>query len=132
MEAMEGDDKSPSPQQQEQQEISNTTPSSTPSTAAISVSRVNVVPNSVSNGDVNSSPVVDVEAYHRSDGIGGEERDHAEEEVEPVKLQRRWRFFPGKNHFYCDGRVMTAPSIRFCLLSFALILLTFTLFIVFE
>lgn len=132
MEAMEGDDKSPSPQQHDQQEISNTTPASTPSTAAISVSRVNVVPNSVSNGDVSSSPVVDVEAYRRSDGLGRGDCDHVDEDVETVKLQRRWRFFPGKNHFYCDGRVMTAPSIRFCLLSFALILLTFTLFIVFE
>jgi len=45
---------------------------------------------------------------------------------------RKWKYFQGNNHFYCDGRIMTAPSIRYFSLSFALILLTFGLFIVFE
>ena len=45
---------------------------------------------------------------------------------------RKWEYFPGKNKFYFDGRLMTAPSIRFCMLSFLLILVTFVLFTVFE
>lgn len=45
---------------------------------------------------------------------------------------RKWEYFPGKNKFYFDGRLMTAPSIRFCMLSFLLILVTFVLFTIFE
>ncbi|ODN03468.1 putative palmitoyltransferase ZDHHC14 [Orchesella cincta] len=74
----------------------------------ISVSGVNVLPNNNT----------DVEAF------GERDQDKA--------LRRKWEYFPGKNRFYCNGRVMTAPSIRFCVLSFALILLTFTLFLIFD
>jgi len=45
---------------------------------------------------------------------------------------KKWQYFPGKNKFFCDGRIMTSPSIRFCALTFLLIMVTFTLFIVFE
>lgn len=130
MEAVEGDQASPTQQQPSyQQEIANTTPTATPPSLAVSVSRVNVVPaDSVENGVGHVSPALELQTVHRKE----EEDDQEDDGVEGLNIQRKWKFFPGKNRFYCDGRVMTAPSIRFCILSFALILVTFTLFIIFE
>ncbi|CAG7729658.1 unnamed protein product [Allacma fusca] len=49
-----------------------------------------------------------------------------------IEFGRKWEYFPGKNKFYFNGRLMTAPSIRFCMLSFFLILVTFVLFTIFD
>ncbi|XP_021958274.1 uncharacterized protein LOC110854184 isoform X3 [Folsomia candida] len=45
---------------------------------------------------------------------------------------RKWRYFPGKNRFFCNGRLIAAPNISFCLCCFLLIVVTFTLFIIFD
>lgn len=127
-----------SPKQQPDEKANNVAPTS-PISGAVSLSRVNVVPNvTASNGSNNISS--DVEA-----GVVGGRVEPAPPVPSPQlsigqpaphpensNLRRKWEYFPGKNRFYCDGRVMTAPSIRFCTLSFALILLTFVLFVVFE
>jgi hypothetical protein len=46
--------------------------------------------------------------------------------------ERKWKHFSGNNRFYCQGRVMTAPSIRYFMFCSALILVTYSLFMVFE
>jgi len=51
---------------------------------------------------------------------------------EVKKPRRKWEYFPGKNKFYCNGRLMTAPSIRFFIMCLGLIVFTFSLFIIFE
>lgn len=51
---------------------------------------------------------------------------------EKKRMERKWRYFPGKNKFFCDGRLITAPNISFCFCCFLLIVVTFGLFIVFE
>jgi hypothetical protein len=48
------------------------------------------------------------------------------------KGERKWRYFPGKNRFFFNGRLISAPNISFCFCCFLLIVVTFTLFIIFE
>ena len=62
------------------------------------------------------------------------EEDELEVEVEDKnkKCERKWKHFTGNNRFYCGGRVMTAPSIRYFLFCCALIIFTVALFMVFE
>jgi hypothetical protein len=44
----------------------------------------------------------------------------------------KYQYFSGKNNFYCSGRFMTAPKLRYCILNFLLITVTFGLFMAFE
>lgn len=47
-------------------------------------------------------------------------------------VTRKWEIFAGRNHFYCNGRLMTAPHSGVFLLTVVLITITSTLFFIFE
>lgn len=51
---------------------------------------------------------------------------------EPAIVTRKWEIFAGRNRFYCDGRLMTAPHSGVFCLTVALITGTSTLFFIFE
>lgn len=48
------------------------------------------------------------------------------------RITKRWEVFQGRNRFYCDGRLMTAPNSSVFLLTVFLITATSLLFFVFE
>ncbi|MFT7811088.1 palmitoyltransferase ZDHHC18-like [Arapaima gigas] len=49
-----------------------------------------------------------------------------------VKRLRKWNVFPGKNRFYCDGRIMVAGQIGVLPLTLGLIIVTSCLFFIFD
>ncbi|XP_077599391.1 palmitoyltransferase ZDHHC18-B-like isoform X1 [Stigmatopora nigra] len=50
----------------------------------------------------------------------------------PTRAKKRWEVFPGKNRFFCDGRLMTAPQSGMLPLTLGLILVTSGLFFIFD
>ncbi|VEN50257.1 unnamed protein product [Callosobruchus maculatus] len=48
------------------------------------------------------------------------------------KVTRKWEVFQGRNRFYCNGRLMTAPNSGVFLLTVFLITVTSTLFFIFD
>ena len=46
--------------------------------------------------------------------------------------QKNWEIFPGRNKFYCDGRIMMSSSNCVFLLTVILIVVTSGLFFAFE
>ncbi|XP_045471448.1 palmitoyltransferase app [Harmonia axyridis] len=49
-----------------------------------------------------------------------------------AKVTRKWEVFAGRNKFYCDGRLMTAPHSGVFFLTVFLITATCTLFFIFD
>lgn len=53
--------------------------------------------------------------------------------LDPSKrVTRKWEVFAGRNRFYCNGRLMTAPHSGVFVLTVCLITGTSTLFFIFE
>ncbi|XP_029591060.1 palmitoyltransferase ZDHHC18 isoform X2 [Salmo trutta] len=55
-----------------------------------------------------------------------------EEEKKGETARRKWEVFPGKNRFYCDGRIIVAQQSGVLPLTLGLILVTTVLFFVFD
>lgn len=53
-------------------------------------------------------------------------------EMAQDRVTRKWEVFAGRNRFYCDGRLMTAPHSGVFILTICLITGTSTLFFIFE
>ncbi|KAJ8955603.1 hypothetical protein NQ318_001433 [Aromia moschata] len=53
-------------------------------------------------------------------------------EMAQERITRKWEVFQGRNRFYCNGRLMTAPNSGVFLLTVFLITLTSTLFFIFD
>lgn len=47
-------------------------------------------------------------------------------------VTRKWEVFAGRNTFFCDGRLMTAPHTGVFYLTVSLISITSALFFIFE
>lgn len=53
-------------------------------------------------------------------------------EHKPRRARKKWEVFPGKNRFYCDGRIIVARQSGVLPLTLGLILLTSGLFFIFD
>lgn len=47
-------------------------------------------------------------------------------------ITRKWELFPGRNRFWCDGRIMMAPQTSVFFVTVGLICITSTLFFLYE
>ncbi|XP_012939667.1 palmitoyltransferase ZDHHC18 isoform X2 [Aplysia californica] len=64
--------------------------------------------------------------------VTGDGNDNQEVQIKMAKSVRRWEVFPGKNKFYCNGRIMMARQAGVFYLTCALIIITSGLFFAFD
>ncbi|XP_040044523.2 palmitoyltransferase ZDHHC18-B [Gasterosteus aculeatus] len=57
---------------------------------------------------------------------------HGDRGEEPTAPRRKWQVFPGKNRFYCDGRIIVARQSGVLPLTLGLIIVTCGLFFIFD
>ncbi|XP_018577350.1 palmitoyltransferase ZDHHC18 isoform X2 [Anoplophora glabripennis] len=60
------------------------------------------------------------------------ESNDSDSEMAQERVTRKWEVFQGRNRFYCNGRLMTAPNSGVFLLTVFLITVTSTLFFIFD
>ena len=64
--------------------------------------------------------------------IAGDKDKQIEVKISMAKTVRKWEVFPGKNKFYCNGRIMMARQAGVFYLTCVLIIGTSGLFFAFE
>lgn len=69
------------------------------------------------------TPTPTLPAHHGND---------SDKREEPKRPKKKWEVFPGKNRFYCDGRIIVARQSGVLPLTLGLILVTSGLFFIFE
>ncbi|XP_061903503.1 palmitoyltransferase ZDHHC18-B-like [Entelurus aequoreus] len=69
---------------------------------------------------------------HSNQGEGGSSSSSSKEVERPRRPRRRWEVFPGKNRFFCDGRLIAARHNGVLPLTLCLILVTSGLFFIFD
>ena len=75
-------------------------------------------------------PNVDRHHNHNRNAINI--RDDRKQKMNSKYHKKKWHIFPGRNRFYCDGRVVMAKQISVFYFTVTLIIATCALFFVFE
>jgi palmitoyltransferase ZDHHC9/14/18 len=64
--------------------------------------------------------------------MNNQQHQHNQQQQQQQKAMKKWEIFPGRNKFYCDGFLMSAPNTSIFYLTVVLISGTSTLFFVFD